>query len=170
MKVIIGIDNGITGSLGFAYDNGSLAWMKTPVKKTLKYTKKKGFINIINLKPFKDALKLHQKDCVMILVERPMVNPVRFNATLSAMRCFETTEQTIMELEMPYVFIDSKEWQKTMLPSGLKGDKELKEASDAVCKRYLPTKKFAKGNGDGLLIAIHGRQKYMGYNNKENKC
>ena len=91
-----------------------------------------------------------------VMIERPMVNPTRFAATISAIRCLEATELLLEELRIPYQFIDSKEWQKALLPSGLKGN-DLKLGSESVANRLYPRLKIV--NPDCLLIALYCKNK-----------
>lgn len=154
-KLFIGIDNGVSGAVTVLMESGNiLIHTKTPVKNHLSYTKKKAFINRVNFKQMRDLL---MECCTnsFCMIERPMVNPMRFNASVSALRCLEATEIILEELQIPYQFIDSKEWQKTLLPSGLKGD-ELKKAADNVAKRLFPRQQVV--NADSLLIAEYCRR------------
>lgn len=90
------------------------------------------------------------KEQIKVYIERPMVNPGRFKATVSALRCLEATLIVLEELNLAYEYEDSKGWQKAMLPAGLKGE-ELKEASVNVAKRIFPG--LAIKDGDSLLMA-----------------
>ena len=111
----------------------------------------------------KQKLELYQKgeDIVpFVLVERPMVNPTRFVATTSALRALEATLITLEMLNLPYQFIDSKEWQRDLLPKGIKGSEELKRASHDIGCRLFPTlNPNYHADFDGLLIAEYGRRK-----------
>jgi len=146
---IVGIDNGVTGSITIIDTKFSSAnYHKTPVFKCLNYTKKKGLMKRIDTEKLHDILFSVPREVgdgdttmiakAMILIERPMVNPKRFKATVSALRALEATLVVIEKLEIPYRYIDSKEWQKEMLPKGLKGSKELKDAARDVAKRIFP--------------------------------
>ena len=89
------------------------------------------------------------------MIERPMINPTRWVASTSALRCLEATEIVLEELQIPYQFIDSKEWQKVLLPSGLVKE-QLKKDADDVAKRLFP--KLTIVNSDSLLIAEYCRR------------
>ena len=54
---------------------------------------------------------------------------------------------------------NSKEWQKVMLPVGLKGSDELKAAADCVCRRLFPDMRICAGGGDSLMIAQYLKNK-----------
>jgi hypothetical protein len=153
-KVFIGIDNGVSGAITILSESGVvLKHIKTPVKNCLNYTKKKAFHNRVDFKKLKFELDTWKESFCMI--ERPMVNPMRWVASVSAIRCLEATEIILEELQIPYQFIDSKEWQKILLPSGLKGD-QLKKASFDVAKRLFPKQTIV--NSDSLLIAEYCRR------------
>jgi hypothetical protein len=161
-KIFIGIDNGVTGSIAILKEgsNSDFTFIKTPVKKELNYTKTKAYINRIEVIKLKELFSgLEGADFVMALIERPMVNPTRWVASVSAIRALEATQGVLEQLGIPYAFIDSKEWQKALLPSGLKGD-ELKTASLAVGKRLYPSVTIKHPDNDGLLIAHYCKQKY----------
>lgn len=152
----IGVDNGVTGGVTILSELGTvLLHIKTPVKNHLSYTKKKAFVNRIDFPKLKAELEKAGED-TFCYIERPLVNPTRFMATVSAIRCLEATEIILEELQIPYQFLDSKEWQKELLPSGLKGV-ELKKAADDVAKRLFPKLKVV--NSDCLLIAEYCRRK-----------
>jgi len=154
MRTFIGIDNGVTGAITILNEQaGVLLHISTPVKNCLNYTKKKAFINRVNYQEM--LFQLIACDEPFCLIERPMLNPMRFRASISALRCLEATEIALEELHIPYEFIDSKEWQKALLPSGLKGD-ELKKAADSVAKRLFPNLEIV--NSDSLLIAEYCRR------------
>ena len=78
---------------------------------------------------------------------------------MSAIRALEATLIALEILEMPYEYIDSKEWQKGLLPEGLKGE-ALKPASLDVGRRLFPKIDF-KGfaDADSLLIAEYQRKR-----------
>ena len=156
----IGIDNGVTGSIGII-NSESITYIPTPVKRVLNYTKAKQFLNRIDGKVLTAVLEGYAANS-FCLIERPMINPARWIATISAIRALEST-QTILELlKIPYQFIDSKEWQKSLLPSGLEKE-ELKFASLEVGQRLFPSISFTGfKDADGLLIAEHARRKYGG--------
>lgn len=154
----LGIDNGVSGSIGILHSVGRPQFYHTPIKKELNYTKVKKWLNRIDVEKLKKILNLYQEETI-VYIERPMVNPGRFQATVSALRALEATLIVLEELNLPYQYLDSKEWQSKMLPSGLKGE-ELKEASLQVGKRLFPKINF-KGfkDADGLLIARYAQLK-----------
>ena len=86
-----------------------------------------------------------------------MLNPLRWAASISAARAVEATEIVMDQAKLAYQFIDSKEWQKAMLPSGLEGD-QLKLASFQVGQRLFPGVNVKK-DADALLMAEYARRK-----------
>lgn len=166
MKIWIGIDNGTTGTIGvIERDEGVIDFFKTPVVKGQDYTKAKKEISRIAGTELQRKLSVYIPGPnlqVLALIERPMVNPTRFQSTVTALRAFEATLVIIETLKIPYQFIDSKEWQKELLPKGIKGSEELKKASLEIGTRLFPNYVISKHKDmDGLLIAEYGRRKNL---------
>jgi|SRR3990167_2476731 len=165
MKTYIGIDNGTTGTITIINENTSVHF-KTPIKKELSYTKKKQYISRIDYIQLGIimARNIKQND-VFCLIERPMINPMRWKASMSAIRALETTLIYLEEHWIPYQYIDSKEWQKYFLPKNLKVKKkggrkistsELKEAVVDIARRLFPSIKTK--DADSVLIAEYARR------------
>ena len=152
--IYLGIDNGVSGSLCFIADNGIFLY-RTPIKKHLNYTKKKAWHNRIDFEELLRLLETYSLNDITCILERPMVNPMRWVASQSALRALEATLIAIEHFKIPYRYIDSKEWQKALLPSGLKGP-ELKVAAVEVAKRLYP-QIDCKKDADGLLIAHYAK-------------
>ena len=160
-KVYIGVDNGVSGSIGIVGDDITPMFIKTPAKKVQDYTKKKKLITRLDWQAFMDLLAEYDKDAVCVLMERPLINPTRFVASTSALRCHEAELMAIELLELRHIFIDSKEWQKVMLPKGCNGE-ELKKASRDIGDRLFPQFSHVKHpDRDGLLIAEYARRKNL---------
>lgn len=159
-KYYIGIDNGVSGTIAVLKPHGGIFFGKTPVKSQLSYTKVKKNITRIDVPAVIELLEtlVNPIENSFALIERPMVNPGRFQATASALRACEATLIIIEALGIPYQYVDSKEWQKVMLPSGLKGPK-LKDASLQIGQRLFPSVKIKHTDYDGLLIAEYARRK-----------
>ena len=162
--VYIGFDNGVTSNgIGMVTSNQDSLLYKLPIKKELSYTKEAKFIHRIDYKELVKLLNGIRMDFdgdehFHVGLERPMVNSARFNASLSAIRALEATLIALEEVQMPYTYIDSKEWQKVLLPRNIKGSDELKKASLDVGKRLFPLANIKK-DADGLLIAEYLRRK-----------
>lgn len=161
----IGIDNGVSGSIGIISKDGrETSFVVTPTKSEQNYTKTKKNITRIDV----DALTLYLKtqlviadNSVHVMLERPLVNPGRLQATFSALRALEATIIVLEALKIPYEYMDSKAWQKLLLPQGIKGSDELKKASHDIGCRLFPQFKTLidkQGDADGILIAEYCRR------------
>ncbi|MBT7928475.1 hypothetical protein HN682_00965 [Candidatus Peregrinibacteria bacterium] len=158
--IYIGLDNGVSGSIGIVKDNGRYNFYKVPCFVEQNYTKAKGNISRIDHKAFHKLLKPYSKKTCKIFLERPMVNPGRFKATVSALRALESCLIVVETLGIPHEYIDSKEWQKAILPKGVSGD-ELKKASLDIGCRLFPKRKTritSHKDADGILIAEYARR------------
>jgi hypothetical protein len=163
-KIYCGIDNGVTGSIGIVDPANHQAYqILTPTVKELSYTKKKAFMTWIDFNEMRQFFEDIMKDDVQLIagLERPMINPTRFKASVSAVLAWQTTLLILKLLNIPYEYIDSKEWQKKLLPSGLEKE-ELKSASLDIAKRMYPSAPIEGKDADGLLIAEHLKRKYGG--------
>ncbi len=160
-NLYIGIDNGVTGSIGVIAPDASYLLI-IPTKKEQSYTKKKQNITRIDTVALLDML-LPWHENVVAMVERPFVNPGMFKSTLSAIRALEATLIVLEEINIGYEYIDSKEWQKALLPEGTKGAADLKKASADIGKRLYPSLSEQidkQKDADGLLIAHYLMIKY----------
>ena len=170
--IFLGIDNGVSGSIGLIRPGGVATYVKMPTLESLSYTKAKKFINRVDWKTL-FAILGAESGPYFCMIERPMVQAARFNATLSAIRAVEATLIVLEKLCIPYEFVDSKQWQRALLPSGIwtmEKDKngrgylkafpdDLKKASFSVGKRLFPSVNFAGfTDADGLLIAEYARR------------
>ena len=161
-KYYIGIDNGVTGTVAILIggNNKDITFVKTPVKKEQNYTKAKANITRVDGKKLKELLSVvKDANYFMALIERPMVNPKRWVASVSAIRALEATQTILEDLNIPYQFIDSKEWQRELLPKGSKGDALKKDSLD-IGKRLYPNVELKHSDYDGLLIAHYCQMKF----------
>jgi hypothetical protein len=151
----VGIDNGTTGSVGIV--GSCTQFFLMPTFSELSYTKEKKNITRIDTQMLK--MKLSGLNNPIVLLERPMVNPGRFAATLSAMRALEATLIIIEQLGFARMYVDSKQWQTEMLPNGIKGSDKLKSASKDIGKRLFPQfQNLYKTDADSILIAEWARR------------
>lgn len=176
----IAIDNGISGSIGIIDEQGVGYQFPTPTKSTLNYQKTKvKHITRIDVNEFRKLLKrfvyrdgpgsnLFTKLSATVIIERPMVNPQRFDATTSALRALEATIIVLESLGLGFEYIDSKEWQKKMLPYiSVKDKKEypakLKQVSKEVGMRLYPDIEWDSfKDADGILMARYLMEKLNG--------
>lgn len=160
MKISIGIDNGISGTIGIIEENSS-RFISTPTISEQNYTKKKANITRIDFEEMLKILDPYKGVNCFVLLERPMVNPQRFQSTTSALRALEATLIVLEYLRLPHAYIDSKEWQKSLLPHGVKGMDELKKASlDIGCRLFPQHETLIRHHkdADGILIAEYCRR------------
>ena len=163
-KTIIGFDNGVTGTIGIIDGMNGTTFMELPVIKQQDYTKRKKNITRVNCPELIHVLNHQVKfpSDTMCLVERPMINPTRFTASVSAIRALESVLTILEALKLPYQYIDSKEWQRALLPKGVRGN-ELKTSSHDIGIRLFPQFKGLidkHKDADGILIAEYGRRQF----------
>lgn len=162
----IGIDNGVTGTIGIMNsDKSVIRFICTPVKKEQNYIKARSMVTRLDAIAFAELIKsVPSSEGITIAMERPMINPTRFQASLSAIRCLESMITVLESLSIGFIYIDSKQWQKEMLPSGLKGAEEQKAASLDIGCRLFPQFREAivkHKDADGLLMAEYARRKVL---------
>ncbi len=184
--VIIGIDNGTSGTIGIVSLEDTI--QSIPIKSEQNYTKAMQKITRVDFPKLYSILEGYKNKNVLVVLERPMVNPKRFRATTSALRCLEAVLNCVELLGFPRMYCDSKDWQTEMLPKGMvwKGSKkkkdkkkskinkrskavkkekedhkkELKKASLDIAKRLFPKVNFQGfKDGDSILMAEHFRRK-----------
>lgn len=159
VRCVIFIDNGVTGSIG-VYGTDDCAYMRKPVveeqgyqksKKPMKYPDSGALFNIIMTYQEK-----YGTQDMIVVCERPMINPGRFTASVSGAICFATEREVLRDAGVPYMYCDSRDWQRTMLPSGVKGATELKRASREKGLILFPSLADIirkQGDADGILGA-----------------
>lgn len=166
--IVIGIDNGVTGTISILDAGKCVHHGPMPVRKEQSYTKTKQNITRIDWLTLFDLFLPwnHNKDCTVV-IERPMVNPGRMKATFSALRCLEAVLVVVEMRGLAYRYIDSKEWQHVMLPKGLwkermtqkttKADPaELKKAAVDIARRLFPY--IQTKDADSLVMAEYVRR------------
>lgn len=161
-KIYIGIDNGTTGTIGIVGDDIESRLYIVPTKKEQNYQKTAKNISRLDYAKFLELFKDYDKNNITAILERPLNNPTRYNSTMTAMRCFEA-ELIVLEMSgIRFMFIDSKEWQKELLPKGISGSEDLKKASLDIGNRLFPQFKDVKHKDrDGILIAEYARRKNL---------
>lgn len=158
-KIYIGLDNGVSGTIGVVGDGIDPIFTVIPTKVEQNYTKTKQDVHRLDVRAFANILSQFDARDITILMERPMINPGLFKSSISAARCFEAELAIIELLQLKHMYVDSKDWQKVLLPKGTKGSDELKKASLDIGNRLFP--QFADNkhkDRDGILIAEYGRR------------
>jgi hypothetical protein len=168
-KTYIGIDNGVSGSIGILFEKPIDAlFFKMPVmvkrdyQKTKMKTGKLKYITRIDFVGLSNILKTYlvNFDECFALIERPFTHPDKYYSTISAARACEATIIILELLDIQYDFIDSRSWQGVLLPSGIKGRENLKNWSQITGKRMFPHIEIGS-DADGLLIAHYAKIRRM---------
>ena len=168
-RAFVGIDNGVTGSIGIILTGPvygqETRFYKTPVVNEQDYTKRKkriSRVSVVELESiFCGQFGITGRECFHVVLERPMINPKRWTASTSALRAMEATLCVLERLTLAKQWVDSRDWQKVLLPKGVKGAPALKQASHDIGIRLFPQHKELieeHGDADGLLIAEYCRR------------
>jgi len=141
--IYIAQDNGSSGRLAAIDDTGIVRhFLDVPAQSALAYTKKKQHITRIDWVVLRNwyqtiAAQAGAMDNLRVFVERPMIFPGRFQASISAARAFEAT---LISLEaaglQPTRVVDSKEWQRVMFPSGWEKGETKKMSREIGCRLF----------------------------------
>ena len=143
--VYIGQDNGVTSTIGILSDDSEPIFIKTPTKQV------KGERRLDH-KKYKELLEPYAGKAVVVL-ERPMINPKRFKASISAAKCHEAMRIILEQLNIPYEVIDSKVWQHPLFTGAYK-KLTTKQASLELGNQLFPQfRQHKHTDRDGLLIA-----------------
>lgn len=210
MKIYIGIDNGITGTIGAVTDSGKfLDFLFTPTFSQTNYTKDEGgFRTRVHVEQLRKVLAgiitkgagdiqpiirdhaqywdqhMSTRPEIKVVMERPMINPRRFPASISAVCALEATLIVLESMNLAYEVIAPQKWQSEMLPKvpkkketreekkerlkkekGKPKKKEenlLKKFSLDIGRQLFPmVKDFKHDDCDGLLIAEWARRKRL---------
>lgn len=183
VKLVIGLDNGATGTVcSIIPEMKYIDFIQTPSIVSLDYPKDLQYISRIDInelskwikKKIKKAKKFYNQPIKMIVVmQRPMVNPQRFKQSGNALRALEATIIMLQSLQIDYVIIDSKKWQhyffgkNTMIldlkaQSMKKGLQILNNYKIRVKDKELMSDIIKKhGDADGMLICQFAVEKMI---------
>jgi len=156
--IYVGVDNGPSGSIGVLTKDRT-EFHETFTSPIFDYTKAAQMMTLLDYRKMRAFFKrLMEEGDLIMMMERPMVNPGRWRATVIALRAHQQYLDIFTSLRHPEPsFIDSRKWQKVYLPSGIKGP-ALKVASKQVGCRMFPihAETIEKhGDADGLFIAMY---------------
>ncbi len=154
-NIVIGVDNGATGSVGIMPGDGTAIYYSMPTKEAVHYTKAGKVVTRVDVQAL--TLELEQyRNQAFAYIERPFTgSAMMINTALLAARAHEAVMIALEGLGIGYTTIDSREWQRAMLP-GVKGSPELKKASRLRGIQLYPHLQHyieLQGDADGLLIA-----------------
>ena len=164
---VLFIDNGTTGTIGWVCGPPAVADMiEVPVKKRASFHKDPRSTTVVDVDELEKALRdmmerAQVKPCDMIAYrERPMINPKRWQASMSASRAEEAETILLERMGIKYQYVDSKAWQRHILPSsGKKGttsDILKAESKDIGIKMFKHLSAIIEkhGDADGILGAV----------------
>lgn len=181
INLVIGMDNGCTGTIcSWILKNNDIDFRLTPSKHVLNYQKEINYLDRLDHEEIQKWIKnqinnaklLYNDEIrIIIILERPMVNPQRFDSSLNAVRSFEALLVILQQLNLKYITIDSKQWQhhffgKDTSFMNLKLE-SLKIGIDLL-RQYKP-KNYTKmiemtrshGDADALLITKYAIEKLI---------
>lgn len=151
MKTWIGIDNGVSGSIGVLSEANAPQFIHAR-EYTRKNPKKKSALEV---DPFALLILLQNLRPNGIVLERPYRGAYRTTEISAA--TFDGVVRTVMELySLPFIQVDSREWQKPLLGTVPAG--ETKRASAAKGMLRWPSLKEQiedHGDADGLWMAAY---------------
>lgn len=155
-KIYVGADNGVTAKWAVLERGLPPESFKVPTTKGQSYTKKKQNVSRIDVPKLRQKLARFQNlpGGVLVVLERPMVTSQRFKASLSAIRALEATLIVLEELGLPFIYVDSKQWQTPMLAGIVAPDTK---AASLVAARLLYPDLVLKDDADSLLMATWAR-------------
>ena len=162
-KAILFIDNGCTGTMAlFTGTFASAYFTKTPCRTGKKFDthREQKSVTRLDAKRFWEILQVMKgwtEKEILVVRERPMINPARFQATLSAVRCDEAQTLALEKAGLPWIYCDSQDWQKPLLESFHKGSEALKKESMELGVKLFPqySELITKhGDADSLLGAV----------------
>lgn len=154
MTYILGIDNGITGSIALMDQNGKVIYhAPVPVYKERKWTKPKkqklktktkivyDEITVIDIDALQRMLVTFtsQTSDIHAFVERPAISYAAawsMKTSISAAMSWAYVIYVLKKLQIPRTDLDSKEWQHQLIP----------EASGEKNKEYMKTLKAGERN------------------------
>lgn len=181
-KLYIGIDNGTTGTIGWVGEGVHPTIIETPVRVEQSYTKSSKKTTRIDHERltalFKELIGEHDPSEVLVVMERPFTGSFTkgrnakdkngdrggFVANISAARAFEVTLVLVEQAKLPHEIVDSKQWQKVLLPNGVTGSDARKAASKDIGLRLFPDQEKVINkhkDADGLLIAEWARRERL---------
>lgn len=167
---ILFFDNGTTGTIGWIYGHylSDFDMIEVPVKKRASFHKDPRSTTVIDVEKLKGTIQgwmeqanLIPKD-VIAYRERPMINPKRWQASMSASRADEAETIMLEQMGIKYKYVDSKAWQRHVLPSsgkaGTTSDMLKAESMDIGLKEFKDHPGIVQcvrkhGDADGILGA-----------------
>lgn len=165
-SIWIGIDNGVSGSVGYILSDGTHGMFDMPCKECMNYQKQGKMIMRVDVDELKKKLqnimawRETTKKKISVFLERPFTMSYLTPQVSNGMRACEAVLIALEQVGLPYEFIDSKQWQYKMLGPNIKGSPQLKRASLAKGKQLWPLFDWVGvRDADSLLIAEWARSR-----------
>lgn len=160
-RVWVGIDNGTTGTIGIIFSRGDYMFTRVPSKEEINYQRKKVHtitrIHRQNLITLLTGSLAGASD-VRVMIEKPYTQAIASQALTCGHRALEAVLNVVEDLSYPHEIIPASDWQKMLLPAGLKGI-QAKRAGVDVCRKLFPQLDWDKiKDADGMLIAEYCRR------------
>jgi len=164
MKVYVGIDNGTTGTIGVV-GKGYTDFIETPRMRRRDFQKsREKYLYRLDWELFHIKIQAHIDRCkgsLAVVIERPFSNAKCWDASIAALRCWESQLQVLERLGVfEPILCSSGPWQKELLP-GVKGEESLKLASKVLGLELFPEHAEIINkhkDADGILIAEWARR------------
>jgi len=132
-----------------------------PVRKCKNYQKVSQNISRIDVKKLSQLIGNENTDTnattdATAIIERPMINPARFKASISASRALEAVLIVLEGQSIPYTFVDSKEWQKPLFEGMSETDTKVKSIQRGIELFPEYSELITKhGDADSALMGYH---------------
>jgi hypothetical protein len=162
-RIFCAVDNGVTATIGAVSEEGDWSFfMKVPTYSAQEYmTSKVRHMTHIDQDVFRAYLETLMVTGPLVLVtERPLVNPKLFKATMSGVRAHEILLATLRTLGIElHATWDSRVWQEPVLGLFEKGCSKVKssEVGTALYPEHAALIK-SHGDADGILMAHYLRK------------
>lgn len=163
---VLFFDNGTTGTVGWMGYRGMSKMVEVPTKKRASFHKNPRATTVIDIKELERIIcnwmdwGYTEPGAVIAYRERPMINPKRWLASLSAIRADEAETIMLEQMGIKYQYVDSKAWQRHILPSSGKAgttSEILKaESKEIGLKMFRSLSDIIEkhGDADGILGAF----------------
>lgn len=163
---VLFFNSGTTGTVGWLGYRGMSKMVEIPVKKRTSFHKVPHSMTVI------DVEELERRICywmdwgytepaaVIAYRERPVINPKRWSESLTAIRADEAVTIMLERMGIKYQYVDSKAWQRHILPSfgkaGTTSDMLKAESKDIGLKMFKSLSDIIEkhGDADGILGAF----------------
>lgn len=116
---VASFDNGSTGYLTVLDNTGKIAMHRAnPSIKCRDYTKREKYLKRLDLEQFAGLLKLYQAEagnkhcCLRVVLEQPFSQRGMAMAVIAGQRYYEAMVIVLELLDIPFLTVNSKTWQK----------------------------------------------------------